>query len=45
LIDEERDMSLQFKDLNIAEFGGGHDTGQGSYEESIADHIAKVCRQ
>jgi hypothetical protein len=42
LIDEERDMSLRVKELTIAECGVGHDTGQDSYEESIADHIAKV---
>jgi hypothetical protein len=42
LIDEERDMSLQVKDLNIAECGVGHDIGQDSYEESIANHSAKV---
>jgi len=38
-------MSLRVKDLNIAEGGIGHDPGQDRYDESIADHIAKVCRQ
>ncbi|NTW58992.1 MAG: hypothetical protein HGB21_04120 [Nitrospirae bacterium] len=45
MIDEERDMSLRVNGLNIAEYAVGHDTGQDSYEESIADHSAKVCRQ
>jgi hypothetical protein len=41
LIDEERDMPLLIKDLNNAECGVGHDTGQDSYEDSIADHSCK----
>jgi hypothetical protein len=45
LIDEEHDISLRVEDPNVAECGVGHDSGQDSYEDLIADHIAKVCRQ
>jgi len=44
LPDKEQNIPLK-ANLNIAEGRVGHDTGQDRYEESIAGHIAKVCRQ